>query len=575
LHNTLPGYAPAPGSNRATTWSPLHSTLRTARLLDRRARALLGASRLGFSLAVSAALLLFYNLQFWRESLRAVGGAAAGSVSFLLALGTILITLHALILHALPGRRTAPVVAAAFFMVAAIIAYFGNTYGAYFDAAMMRNIFDSDRAEMRDLLKGQFFAHLALWGVLPASIAARVLLPAQTWAARWRRGAAIWAVGLALVAVLALAFSAHLASFLREHKPLRYLINPANVIYGAAHYAWRSAEGVRAFEDTEGRVMPVAGARGAKPLLVFLVIGETARAANFELDGYARHTNPRLRRMDNVLFFRDVHSCGTSTATSVPCMFSHLGRRDFDVDAASSRSNLLDALGRGGVGIQWRENNSGCKHVCDRVARVDYVGGGQGDCTRAHCFDSIMLQGLREQLRETPQNTLIVFHQAGSHGPAYAERYPPQFEAFTPVCRSAELGRCARAAVVNAYDNTIVYTDHVLAESIELLKSVGAQFDSLLIYVSDHGESLGEHGLYLHAAPYFIAPEEQIHVPLVMWMSEGYRTRSRTDLTCLRARTSQPATHDDVYHTLLGALGLRSDVYRRDLDLLATCRRQW
>lgn len=575
LHNTLTGYAPAPGSNRTSTRSSLHSALRIVRLLDRRTRALLGASRLGFSVVGAATLLLFYNLQFWRESLQALGGATAGSVSFLVALGAILITLHALILHTLPGRRTAPVVAAALFMLAAIIAYFGNTYGAYFDAAMIRNIFDSDRAEMRDLLKGQFFAYLALWGVLPASIAARVLLPAQSWSTRWRRSAAIGVAGLALVAALALGFSAHLASFLREHKPLRYLINPANVIYGAAHYAWRSAEDTQAFEDMEGRVFPVVAARGAKPLLVFLVVGETARAANFELDGYARHTNPRLQRMDNVLFFRDVHSCGTSTATSVPCMFSHLGRSNFDVDAASSRSNLLDAVGRGGVSIQWRENNSGCKHVCDRVAHVDFVGGTQGDCTGAHCFDSVMLRGLREQLRDTPKNSLIVFHQAGSHGPAYAERYPPQFETFTPVCRSADLGRCARAAVVNAYDNTIVYTDHVLAESIELLKSLGAQYDSLLIYVSDHGESLGEHGLYLHAAPYFIAPEEQIHVPLVMWMSEGYRTRSKTDLACLRARTSQPATHDDVYHTVLGALGLRSDVYRRDLDLLATCRAQW
>jgi lipid A ethanolaminephosphotransferase len=209
------------------------------------------------------------------------------------------------------------------------------------------------------------------------------------------------------------------------------------------------------------------------------------------------------------------------------------------------------------------------------VARVDYVGGASGDCTRAHCFDAVMLQGLREQLRDTPRNTLIVLHQAGSHGPAYAERYPSQFEAFAPVCRSADLGRCARAAVVNAYDNTIVYTDHVLAENIELLKSLGAQYDSLLIYVSDHGESLGERGLYLHAAPYFIAPEEQTRVPLLMWMSEGYRTRSKTDLACLRARASQPATHDDVYHTVLGALGLRSDVYRSDLDLLAACRGQW
>jgi lipid A ethanolaminephosphotransferase len=536
----------------------------------------LGASRHGFALTVSATLLAFYNLQFWRASLEALGGATRMSLTFLAALGAILVILQALILLALPGRRTAPVVAAVLFLVAAIAAFFSDAYGVYFDHAMMRNIFESDRAEMRDLLLGgRFFAYLIVWGALPASIAGRVILPARAGRHRWRTATLSLGGGLALVAALALGFSAHLASYLREHKPLRYLINPANVIYGTAHYAFSTVEGAREFEDNEGRVSRLAGARGEKALLVFLVVGETARAANFQLGGYGRPTNPRLQRMSNVLYFRDVRSCGTSTATSVPCLFSHVGRKAFDPDAARWHSNLLDALGRGDVGVEWRENNTGCKHVCDRVPHVDYAGGGQGECAGTHCYDGVMVQGLRERLRDSARNTLIVFHQAGSHGPAYAERYPRSFETFTPACHSAELGHCPRAAVVNADDNTIAYTDHVLAEEIELLKSLAAQFDSLLIYVSDHGESLGENGIYLHAAPYFIAPAEQTHVPLVLWMSDGYLERSKTDLACVRARAAQPASHDDVYHTVLGALGLRSDAYQRDLDLLAGCRRQW
>jgi lipid A ethanolaminephosphotransferase len=390
-----------------------------------------------------------------------------------------------------------------------------------------------------------------------------------------RVGAIAFAGGLTLVAALALGFSGHLASFLREHKPVRFLINPSNVIYGTVHYTLATAEGARPFEYTEGRVERLAGAQGTKPLLAFLVIGETARAANFQLGGYARPTNPRLRRMDDVVFFGEVHSCGTSTATSVPCMFSHLGRDAFDADAARASSNVLDALLRGGISVEWRENNSGCKHVCDRVPHIDNLTGGEGECTGAHCFDAVMTEGLREQLLGTPRDSLVVLHQQGSHGPAYFERYPSQFEAFAPVCRAADLGRCKRATVINAYDNTIVYTDHVLAQNIALLKSLAAQFDSLLIYVSDHGESLGENGVYLHAAPYFIAPREQTHVPLIVWMSEGYRTRSQTDLACVRARAAQPASHDDLYHTVLGALGLRSGAYRRDLDLLAGCRAQW
>jgi lipid A ethanolaminephosphotransferase len=542
--------------------------------LDEWVQGALRNSRLRFVVAVSVALFVLYNLQFWRESLHAIG-PTPNNLLFLFALAAILITLHALLLLALPGRRTAPVVAAVLFVVAAVVAYFANTYGVYFDHAMMRNIFGSDRAEMHDLLRGRFFVYLAFLGFLPASIAARVVLPAESWRCRLRASVAIVGGGLALVAALAVGFSAHLASYLREHKPLRYLINPANVLYGSVHYALGETEGMRAFVDTEGHIQRLAAASGEKPMLVFLVVGETARAANFELGGYARPTNPRLRRMDDVLFFRDVRACGTSTAISVPCMFSHDGRDAFDADTAQSRSNLLDAVARGGVGVAWRENNSGCKHVCDRVRRIEYRGGTQGDCAGAHCFDAAMVQGLREELRAASQDTLIVFHQAGSHGPAYAERYPRSFETFTPVCRSANLGSCARGEVVNAYDNTIVYTDHVLGQDIELLKSLAAQYDSLLLYVSDHGESLGENGLYLHAAPYLIAPQEQTRVPLLMWMSEGYRARSQTDLSCMKTRATQPASHDDVYHTVLGALGLRSDLYRRDLDLLGACRAGW
>ncbi len=126
-----------------------------------------------------------------------------------------------------------------------------------------------------------------------------------------------------------------------------------------------------------------------------------------------------------------------------------------------------------------------------------------------------------------------------------------------------------------AYDNTILYTDHVLAQQIELLRSLADRFDSLLIYVSDHGESLGENAVYLHAAPYFIAPDEQTHVPFVLWMSEGYLARSQTDVTCVRARAARPASHDDLYHTMLGALGVRSVPYRAENDLLSACRGQW
>ena len=539
-------------------------------------RAWLGASRLRFVLVASSVLILLYNVQFWRESLGALGGLTREDFPFLVALGVILITVHAMLLLMLLGRRTAPLVAAALFVVAAVVAYFGNTFGVYFDSVMLRNMFDTNPAETRDLLSGRFFLYLGLLGALPASVVGRVVLPAESWRRRMGVCSAAMGSGLALIAVLALSFSGHLASYLREHKPLRFLINPANVIYGVVSYALGAGKSTHPLVDIEGPVERIAGAQGDKPMLVFLVVGETARAANFELGGYARPTNPNLRRTGGVLYFSDVSSCGTSTAVSVPCMFSHLGRNAFDLDAARAQSNLLDAVARGGVDVEWRENNTGCKHVCERVRGVDYRGRPhEGQCVGEYCFDEVMLEGLREQLTAARKDTLIVFHQTGSHGPAYYARYPRAFQAFAPVCRSPELGHCEREAVVNAYDNTILHTDHVLAQQIELLKSLAGEFDSLLLYVSDHGESLGENGIYLHAAPYFMAPEVQTHVPLVMWMSDGYRARARTDAACLHARAAQPASHDDLYHTVLGALGLRSGAYRRERDLIASCRSRW
>ncbi len=185
-----------------------------------------------------------------------------------------------------------------------------------------------------------------------------------------------------------------------------------------------------------------------------------------------------------------------------------------------------------------------------------------------------MLSGLAEELRGQPRDTLIVFHHMGSHGPTYWQRYPESFERFKPTCRTNELWRCTHDELINVYDNTIVYTDFVLAEQIRLMQALSDRFDSILIYVSDHGESLGERGLYLHGAPYLIAPKEQTHIPLLIWMSKGYRERIALNEDCIRSLRDHAVGHDNVYHTVLGALGLTNDVHRRELDLITPCAAQ-
>jgi len=536
----------------------------------------LGASRLRFAFVCAATLVLAYNVPLWRGSIAAVGGPSVRGLAFLVALAAMVIAIHAFLLLLIPGRRIPAVLAAALLISASIVLYYEVAFNVYFDKVMVRNVFETDPAEVRDLLTPKLIAYVLLLGVVPACIVAQVRLPSDSWRRRLGVLAAALIGTIVLVGGLSLAFSSHLASYLREHKPLRYLVNPLNFIYGAVAYTIGEHKATRPFEYREGNIERIAAARGSKPLLVLVVLGETARAANFQLGGYARPTNPQLSQINDLIYFGDVSSCGTSTATSLPCMFSHLGRKAFDVDLAPSQSNLLDAVTRGEVDVEWRDNNSGCKHICARTKEIDFRSPPYNEgCTGEECFDEVMTKGLVERLQTNAKDALVVFHQAGSHGPAYFERYPPAFARFKPDCRTKELAQCQRDAIVNAYDNTILYTDYVVAKQIELLESLQDRYDSLLLYVSDHGESLGENGVYLHAAPYFMAPREQTHVPMILWMSQGYRARSRTDEACVRARAEQPASHDDLYHTVLGALGLRGDAYDPALDLLAGCRKTW
>jgi lipid A ethanolaminephosphotransferase len=308
--------------------------------------------------------------------------------------------------------------------------------------------------------------------------------------------------------------------------------------------------------------------------VLFLVIGETARAANFQLGGYARETNPELSRIAGVTYFRNTASCGTSTAISVPCVFSHLPRADFKVDQAGRYTNLLDSLAKAGFDLEWRDNNSGCKGVCARIASIDYSNSNDPqNCSAGNCFDDVMLADLPARLEKITRDTVIVFHQQGSHGPAYFERYPASFEKFQPACRSNQLQHCTTQEITNAYDNSLVYTDHVLARQIAMLQSAAPRLDGMLIYVSDHGESLGENGIYLHGMPYAFAPTVQKQVPMLFWVSESYARRTQLNANCLKSEAALPVSHDFIYHTVLGAAEARDQVYDRRLDLISGCRR--
>ncbi len=313
-----------------------------------------------------------------------------------------------------------------------------------------------------------------------------------------------------------------------------------------------------------------------------LVVGETARADRFGINGYGRDTTPELARR-GVLSWGNVRSCGTSTLASLPCMFSPLGKEAFEA-RKSEYENLLDVVQAAGMAVLWVDNQSGCKGVCERVPHAQAVDGLQPEqrsrlCEPSgECRDEALLAGLDERLAALPaqrraQGVLLVLHQMGSHGPAYYKRSAPDAKRFTPECRTEVLADCAHGELVNAYDNTIAATDAFLGRAIDWLGTRSGDYDTGLLYLSDHGESLGEYGLFLHGMPYGVAPDGQKHVPMVAWLGAPLAARQSLSLDCLRAGLAEPLSHDNLYHTVLGALDVRSPSYQPALDAWAGCRR--
>jgi lipid A ethanolaminephosphotransferase len=551
---------------------PAASATLYARLRDRWIAGIRCSSDVAFAIGVSLLWLLLYNDRFWQLTMNAMWHPSVGSVVFLASLFALTLSLQAILLLLWPTRVLMRIAASALFVIAALGSYFCSEYGAIMNKEMMRNVMQTDTAEVGALLNPELWLHVVLLGLLPAYLVWRVRLPELSFKRQLTQRALGILGALAISTVCLFASSANYATFFREHKPVRFTLSPAaEVVSMAGLLASGEGQTHASLSDPAGQVERTA-APAPKPLVLFLVIGETARAANFQLGGYDRETNPELSRLAGVTYFRQTTACGTSTAVSVPCLFSHLPRSEFKVDAAGRYTNLLDSLVKAGFDVEWRDNNSGCKGVCARVASIDYSQDPQY-CTDSNCFDEVMLSDLPARLEKMTRDTVIVFHQKGSHGPAYAERYPATFEKFQPACRSNQLQRCSPQEIANAYDNSIVYTDHVLARQIAILEGAASRLDGLLIYVSDHGESLGENGIYLHGMPYAFAPAVQKEVPMLVWTSSGYARRTQLKTDCLQATATVPVSHDFFYHTVLAAAEVRNQVYDRRLDLISGCRR--
>ncbi len=526
------------------------------------------------TLIASAFLLIGFNVVLWQHLFDITASDGKG-IAMRVAFGVMIFAAFNIVLTILAFRPLLKPVLTLMFLISAGVAYFMNQYGVMIDASMLRNFAETNATEVRDLLSLKLFVYILFLGILPSLLLWKLPINYRRWHRELFSKVVVSVASVAVIGGVALANYQGLSSLFRNHHEIRLMLVPSNYIGATAGYLREqvaSAEQpfVKIGEDAERN--PAVKLEPRKSLTV-LVVGESARAENFGILGYNRDTTPKLDKEPGLIAFTDVHSCGTETAVSVPCMFSNMGRKDYDASKAKNEEGLLDVLKRAGIDVIWRDNQSGCKGTCDRVTVQDVSNlKDPALCANSECRDEILLQGLQSFIDHLDKDTVLVLHQMGSHGPEYFKRYPKEYEHFTPVCESNALNNCSRESIVNGYDNTLVYTDHVLSSLIDVLRNNQDKVDTAMLYLSDHGESLGEYNLFLHGTPYMLAPEQQKHVAMLAWFSDNYQKSYSVDTHCLQMSRDKPLSQDNLFHSMLGLLEVKSSVYQPNLDMFAGCR---
>lgn len=531
-------------------------------------------SSIKLNLLLALYFTLVLNIAFFRE----VISLSHPTDYFLLTTPLVLFVACNIVFNVLSVPVLHKMIIPAFLLISAAVSYNSLVFNVYFDRDMLTNVLQTNVAESSRMFSFSYVAWLLVVGVLPTVLYLCVKVDYKKW---WvellARMGSILASALFVFAIGAVFYQDY-ASFFRNNKYLPHLLVPSNFV-GAT---------ISKIKHTRMENMPfVQTGIDAKMEktdddvnVSVIVVGETTRAQNWGLNGYGRQTTPylaeRVKRGENLINFTDVSSCGTATAISVPCMFSSLNRSDYDAVQANHQDNLLDTVQHAGVKVQWIENDAGCKDVCNRVPTINTVDLQVPEyCTDGECLDNIMLPELEKALANARQDTVIVLHTIGSHGPTYFERYTEKERQFTPTCDTKEINQCSQVELINTYDNGILYIDQFLDKVIGQLEAY-PNLKTSMLYLSDHGESLGENNMYLHATPYAIAPKEQTQVPMVMWFSPKWVENKKVDLTCLRQNANRPYSHDNFFHSALSLMDMKMasvKAYNKDLDILATCRK--
>ena len=513
-------------------------------------------------LLTSLFVIAFYNFAFFTNVTNTYP-VNLENLGFLISLTLLVFFFHVFLLSLVCFKHTIKPVIIIMLLVSSSAAYFMDNYNVVINNDMIKSIFSTNMKESADLFSITLIFYFIALGVIPSYLIYKIKLSNEPFLKDVILRLKIILLSLVSIVVLILMFSDYYASFFRAHRELRTYANPSYYIYSAAKAIniYRNAGNIEL--KPLGRDAKVIKTDSNRKLLIF-VVGETARADRFSLNGYERDTNPLLKQ-ESIINFSNFWSCGTLTDISVPCMFSIYNANEFAYVKVDRTENALDIMQHAGINVLWLDNNSNSKGVADRVPFVDYQHDDINTVCDIECRDVGLLTNIQSHIDKTQGDIVIVLHQMGNHGPAYYKRYPKEFEKFSPACKTNELKNCTTKQINNAYDNAILYTDYFLSKTINLLKQNDDQFETAMFYVSDHGESLGENGLYLHGLPNLIAPDTQKHVSSILWLGKKFND---IDIKTVEMKKDNKFSHDNVFHTLLGLMEVKTSVYIKNMDIL-------
>lgn len=519
------------------------------------------------ALAAGFALTVL-SLPFFSEVVRAHTGALiAADVALFILFWAIWTGFIALLMRLMPsvGWR---ILLAFLVLAGGFTDAFTVLYGTVMTPDMLRNALATDTREAAELLGWRLFTYgflLASPGLVVALFTPKVSYKPFESVPDRLRYSAVLVFTLVFALTTLLINGAAFISAMRTQKETRYLIEPISLFYSLTRTVLADAS-PESVTRTVIDANPTLTGDTKRPLLVVFVVGETVRAQNWGLNGYTRDTTPNLRKQV-VVNFTDVTSCGTSTDVSLPCMLSRVGRANYDRKRILSEESILSVIERAGVTVRWVDNQSGSKGTATDSMKEAVVKS-EDLCPKGECVDGVMLKNVEKAIAEKKNRELLVLHMIGNHGPAYWRRTPKEFRPFGQGCLKDEFASCSPEEIRVSYDNAVSYTDRVLSDIIDRLKAAEG-IDTVLLYVSDHGESLGEKGLWLHGAPYWMRLEEQTKVPMILWMNRSSKARYAVIDTKIPHVASSAVSHDFVAETLLSLTQVTSRVYTGKLDLIA------